>query len=80
VRRLAGVGRFLYDFFVGDDWVIALIVVAAVGVTALLAPSVDAAWVVLPVAAVAVLAFSVLRAARVNAPKRTRGRGRRATP
>lgn len=80
MRRVAGVGRFLYDFFVGDDWMIALTVVAAVAVTALLAPSVDAAWIVVPAAAVAVLAVSVLRAARVNPPTRTRGRGRRATP
>ena len=55
---------FLYDFVVGDDPVIAIVVVVALGVTALVASAGAAAWWVLPVAVLAVLGASVARAAR----------------
>jgi hypothetical protein len=56
--------RFAWDFVVGDDWRIAVGVVLALALTALVAGSSVAAWWILPVAALALLAFSVWRAAR----------------
>jgi hypothetical protein len=54
----------VWDFVVGDDWVIALGVAAAVALTALIATSTVAAWWVLPLAVVALLGDSLRRAAR----------------
>jgi hypothetical protein len=58
--------RFLlgvWEFIVGDDWLVALGVVLALGLTALLAGAGVAAWWVLPVAVLALLASSLRRAA-----------------
>jgi len=57
-------GLFWYDFVVGDDWQVAVAVVAALVVTAVLAAAGVPAWWVLPAAAVAILAVSLTRAAR----------------
>jgi len=57
-------GLFWYDFVVGDDWRVAVAVVAALVVTAVLAAAGVPAWWVLPAAAVAILAVSLTRAAR----------------
>ncbi|MHB8642949.1 MAG: hypothetical protein ACYDA3_08710 [Gaiellaceae bacterium] len=54
-------GRFWYDFVVGDDWRVAVGVVAAVGITAALAHSGVTAWWVLPLATAVVLALAVRR-------------------
>jgi hypothetical protein len=54
----------VWDFVVGDDWLVALGVVVAIAVTALVADSAVAAWWVLPVAVVALLLDSLRRAAR----------------
>jgi hypothetical protein len=59
MTRLRAFLQFLYDFVVGDDVTIAVVVVVALGVTALLT-----AWWVLPLAVLAILSVSVLRAAR----------------
>jgi hypothetical protein len=56
--------RFWYDFIVGDDWRIATGVVAAIGLTALLAHHGVAAWWVMVGAVIAVLLGSVRRGAR----------------
>jgi hypothetical protein len=56
--------RFWYDFIVGDDWIVAVGVVAAIAVTALVASSGIAAWWVMPLAVVGLLAGSLLRATR----------------
>ncbi len=61
MRRLRAFGAFLYDFVIGDDPRIAVVVVLALGLTAVAAEAGRAAWVVLPVCVVGVLAFSVLR-------------------
>jgi hypothetical protein len=67
VRHVKAFGRFWYDFVIGDDWVIAVVVVVAVTITALLARNTSfPAWIVMPAAAVGVLAVSILRA---GAPK-----------
>lgn len=54
----------IWIFIVGDDWRVALGVVAAIAITGLLATSTIAAWWVLPIAVVALLADSLRRAAR----------------
>jgi len=57
-------GRFCYDFVVGDDWTAALVVVAAVGLTALLAHHGIGAWWCMPFAVTASLVLSLARAVR----------------
>jgi hypothetical protein len=61
MRRFA---RFWYEFVVGDDWRVAVGVAVALALSALLAHAGVAAWWLLPVSIVALLAFSVFRAAR----------------
>jgi hypothetical protein len=64
VNRLAAVARFWWEFVIGDDWLSALAVAVAVGLTALLAHAHLAAWWFLPVAVVAILYGSLRRATR----------------
>ena len=64
MRRVEAFFRFLWDFVVGDDWRIAVGVVIALGITALVAGTSIAAWWILPVAVVALLAASVWHASR----------------
>jgi hypothetical protein len=53
VRWLAAVGRFFYSFVVGDDWIVAAVILLALGITALLiANGIDAWWLVPPLAVV----------------------------
>jgi hypothetical protein len=66
MKYVTGFFRFWYDFVVGDDWTIAVVVVIAVGITAALAQVTSAAWIVLPLAVAGVLAFSVWRVARTR--------------
>jgi len=54
----------VWDFVVGDDWVTAIGVVSALGLTALVAAAGGAAWWVMPVTVIVLLALSVRRAAR----------------
>jgi hypothetical protein len=63
VQRLFG---FWYDFIVGDDWSVAVGVLALLGLAAVLARVGSDAWVwvVLPVGSMLVLAASVFRATR----------------
>jgi hypothetical protein len=65
MRVLRSFGAFWYDFIVGDDWRVAVVVVAALGGTALLvhAASVNAWWL-LPLAVAGALGWSVRRARR----------------
>jgi hypothetical protein len=56
--------RAVWEFLVGDDWVTALGVVAAIGATAAVAAAGVTAWWVMPVAVAALLANSLQRAAR----------------
>jgi hypothetical protein len=64
MSRLEALGRFAWDFVVGDDWRIAVVVIVALAVTAIVAGATTTAWWILPVATVAVLGLSVWRAAR----------------
>ena len=61
---LASFGRFLYDFVIGDDWTMAVGVVAAVGLTALLVHAGWAGWWLPPLVVVASLSLSLWRATR----------------
>ena len=55
--------HFWYDFVVGDDWHVATLVVAGLALTAVLAHVAKLnAWWLLPVIAVAALAWSLHRA------------------
>jgi hypothetical protein len=56
--------RFWWSFLVGDDWRVAMGIALGLGLTAVLAGVGVAAWWVLPLAAVAVLADSLRRATR----------------
>jgi hypothetical protein len=67
MSRLRAFGSFLYDFVIGDDPLIAVVVVVALGITAALAGAGASAYWVLPVAVVAVLSFSLGRATRRGA-------------
>jgi hypothetical protein len=63
MSRVRGFFAFLWDFIVGDDPVIAVVVVVALGVTAAVAGAGVAAWWIMPAAVILVLAVSVWRAA-----------------
>lgn len=66
MSRVEALGRFLWDFVVGDDWRIAVAVVIALGVTAIVAGAGASAWWILPVATALVLGLSVWRVARTT--------------
>jgi hypothetical protein len=55
--------RFWYDFIVGDDWRVAVGVVAAIGLTALIAAAGVTAWWVMPPGVLLALFVSLRRAA-----------------
>jgi len=64
MKRLAAFGRFWWEFVIGDDWLVAVLVAIAIGATAVLAGANVAAWWLLPVAVPLVLWFSLRRAIR----------------
>jgi hypothetical protein len=53
-----------WDFIVGDDWLTAVGVVVALGVTAVVASASIAAWWIAPVMVPALLVLSLRRAVR----------------
>jgi len=61
VKRFA---LFWWNFLVGDDWLVAVGIAVAFGLTALLAATSVPAWWLLPLAVAAVLWTSLRRAAR----------------
>ena len=64
MNRLAAFGRFWWDFVIGDDWLVAVLLAAAIGATAILAAASVAAWWLLPLAVPVVLWLSLRRAIR----------------
>ena len=64
MKRLSRFGRFWWEFVIGDDWLVAVLVVLAIGATAILAAANLAAWWVLPLAVPVVLWLSLRRAIR----------------
>ncbi len=67
MSRVTTALRGFWVFVVGDDWPVALGVVAAIAGTALVATSDVAAWWILPLAVVALLTDSVRRAKSTEA-------------
>ena len=64
MSRLAAFGRFWWEFVIGDDWLVAVLVAVAIGATAILAAAGVTAWWLLPVAVLLVLWLSLRRAIR----------------
>jgi hypothetical protein len=65
VKWIRSFALFWYDFVVGDDWRLAVGVVAGLGLTALLAHATSvAAWWAAPLVVLVVLVASTLLAAR----------------
>ena len=64
MKHLAAFGRFWWDFVIGDDWLVAVLVAVAIGATAALAAAGVAAWWLLPLAVLLVLWLSLRRAIR----------------
>jgi len=64
MRWIVGFLRFWYEFIVGDDWRVALGVVAALALTSVLTDRGVPAWWLLPAAVVATLLGSLWRVAR----------------
>jgi hypothetical protein len=63
-RRLRGFLAFWYDFVVGDDWLVAVGVIAGLAVTYALSRTTIAAWWLLPLLLAGLLPLSLWRAAR----------------
>jgi hypothetical protein len=70
MNRVRAAALAVWEFVVGDDWRTAVGVVAALGLTALVAQTGSAAWWVMPIAVLALLALSLRRAARAAVRKR----------
>jgi hypothetical protein len=62
IARLKSALLGVWDFVVGDDWITAAGVVVALGATALIAGTSAAAWWLMPVAVLGLLALSLRRA------------------
>jgi hypothetical protein len=59
---IVAVGRFLYDFIVGDDWTMAAAVAIGLILSAILNVNHIAAWWLIPVIVVVMLGISLRRA------------------
>lgn len=64
MRYIVGFGRFWYDFIVGDDWRVAVGVVAGIIAVYFAAHHGANLWWLLPLAVPVLLGVSVVRAAR----------------
>ena len=64
LSRVKAFGAFWYDFIIGDDWRVAVGVVAALAITWALSRSTVPAWWVAPVSVGLLLPYSLWRAAR----------------
>jgi hypothetical protein len=64
MKWLGDFGRFWWEFVIGDDWLVAVLVAIAIGATAALAAASVAAWWLLPLAVPLVLWLSLRRAIR----------------
>jgi hypothetical protein len=63
MKQLKAFGAFWYDFIVGDDWHVAVAIAAGLALTAVLVHLAGVnAWWLLPVVALAALAWSLHRA------------------
>ena len=64
IQRLKNFGAFWYDFVIGDDWRVAVVVTVALAATWGLARTSVPAWWLVPVAVAFVVPFSLWRAVR----------------
>ena len=64
MSRLADLARFVYEFVVGDDASIAVVVVGAIALTAAFPSVAGGAFWIVPAAVVCVLGVSLARVAR----------------
>ncbi|MBV8066295.1 MAG: hypothetical protein JOY73_12285 [Actinobacteria bacterium] len=62
MKYVVAFGKFWWNFVVGDDWVAAVMIIAAIGITALVAAGGIASWWVMPLAVLLVLVVSLRRA------------------
>jgi hypothetical protein len=62
MRHVVSFARFWWEFIIGDDWRIAAGLTVALGLCALLVHESIAAWWLLPLAVLALLAESLRRA------------------
>ena len=62
IARLRAFGAFWYDFLIGDDWRIAIVVAVALAATFGVSKTSIPAWWVLPAAVAIVLPWSLWRA------------------
>jgi hypothetical protein len=58
---IIAIPRFLYNFIVGDDWTVAVAVVAGLVVTAILNANHLVAWWLMPIVAIVATVFSIQR-------------------
>jgi hypothetical protein len=63
VTRIRDAAEGIWEFIAGDDWVTAAGVVVALAITAAITDA-DSAWLVMPVAVVILLTFSIWREAK----------------
>jgi hypothetical protein len=63
-RRVRAFLAFLYDFVIGDDWRIAVAVVAGLAVTYAVSQTTVPSWWVMPAVVVVLLPASLWRATR----------------
>jgi uncharacterized membrane protein len=63
-KRLKDFGAFWYDFVIGDDWRVAVVVVVALAATFGLSKTSVAAWWLMPVAVALILPITVWQARR----------------
>lgn len=61
IRFLVAVGRFLYSYIFGDDWVVAVVMLIAIAASAALVANNVNAWWLVPPAAVVMTGISLLR-------------------
>jgi hypothetical protein len=64
VSKLGGLALGAWELVAGEDWRTALGVVVAIALTALIAKATVAAWLVMPVTVLLLLAMSVWRSVR----------------
>ena len=58
---IIAVPRFLYKFIIGDDWTVAVAVLAALIVTGILNANHIVAWWLMPIVAILATGFSIQR-------------------
>lgn len=64
IAKLRAFGAFWYDFVIGDDWRVALGVIAALAATYAVSRTSVPTWWILPAALIVLLPFSLWRATR----------------